>query len=214
MVRMVEQVEGAGARRAPALLPHGGPPAPAASNSSSYKSCNRRAYSGRFQGPSAISAIYQPHTAVDDRLSQSAASPPVPPTISSHRDNNKIRLHRKRTIFIRIVGVHLQIHRRKCSWVLSGADVDDLSAQPLHQRGVLAHQGLLTIIPVIGGKKHIDQAPLLAAKLLPGARGGPRYMPFGRISAFCGPAMMTLWERAFMPVVERSVRRTDGAPGS
>ena len=74
-------------------------------------------------------------------------------------------------------------------------DVDDLPAQPLHQRGVFAHR-VYHDDPVIGGEEHIDQLPL-GGKALAGAVE-PRYIPLADFS-FLRSAMMTLWERAFMP---------------
>lgn len=119
---------------------------------------------GRFQ-PQRHFPVHQPHTAVNHGFLNGLQALP-----SAHdqlaQGQQKIRLHGKRTFIV--VGVHLQIHRRNVVGAVRG-DVDDLPAQPLHQRGVFAHR-VYHDDPVISGKEHIDQLPF-SGKALAGARG-------------------------------------------
>ena len=119
---------------------------------------------GRFQ-PQRHLPVHQPHTAVNHGFLNGLQALP-----SAHdqlaQGQQKIRLHGKRTFIV--VGVHLQIHRRNVVGAVRG-DLNDLPAQPLHQRGVFAHR-VYHDDPVIGGKEHIDQLPF-GGKALAGARG-------------------------------------------
>ena len=60
-------------------------------------------------------------------------------------------------------------------------NLNDLPAQPPHQRGIFAHR-VYDNLPILGRQKHIDNLPL-GGKALAGA-GGAEIEPVGRLQLF------------------------------
>ena len=146
--RMVEQIEGAGA-----VELQGGRHPPGLRLRLFQKLLIQVLEQGRLAvpDPQGHIPVDEPHTAVDHRLFDRLQT-----ILAAHHQlaqgQQKIRLHRKRALVL----VHIQpdVHRVDMAGG-AGGDLNDLPAQPPHQRGIFAHR-IDNQNPVLGdGEEHI-----------------------------------------------------------
>ena len=120
---------------------------------------------GRFQ-PQRHLPVHLTHAAVNDGFLDGLQTVPASHHQLTQRQQ-KIRFQRQRAV--PAAHVHLDIHRGNVVGAVR-RDLDDLTAQPLHQRGIFAHRVYHDDAILRDGKKDVQQFTL-GGKALAAARG-------------------------------------------
>ena len=120
---------------------------------------------GRFQ-PQRHLPVHLTHTAVNDGFLDGLQTVPASHHQLTQRQQ-KIRFQGQGAV--PTAHVHLYIHRGNVVGAVR-RDLDDLTAQPLHQRGIFAHRVYHDDAILWNGKKDVQQFPL-GGKALAAARG-------------------------------------------
>ena len=109
--------------------------------------------------------VHQPHTAVNHRFLYGLQT-----ILAAHHQltegKQEVRFHGQRAVLV--IEPHLNIHRVNVVGAVRG-NLNDLPAQPPHQRGIFPHR-VNDNDAVLGSKENIDKLPL-GGKALAGARG-------------------------------------------